>query len=88
MKLHVGNLAYTTTAETLQAAFSAGGRKVDSVAIQTSKAKGEPRGFAFVEFSNEADGLAAIAALNGQEIDGRAIKVDEARGRLGARRPA
>ena len=80
-KLHVGNIAYTTTADTLKAAFAEQGRQVASVALQTSRMTGEPRGFAFVEMATDADAEAAIAALDGREIDGRALRVAEQRGR-------
>ena len=86
IKLHVGNLDYTTTAEAVRAAFAAGGRQVADVSLPTGKVSGEPRGFAFVQMATEADADAAIAALNGSQLDGRAIRVDLARGRLGARR--
>ena len=81
-KLHVGNLAYTTTADTIRAAFAEGGRAVEAVSMVTSKKYGEPRGFAYVQMANDADADAAIAALNQREIDGRRIKVTEARGRI------
>ena len=81
-KLHVGNIAYTTTSEKLQALFSEGGRQVQTVSIATSKRNGDPRGFAFVQMATEADAQAAIATLNEREIDGRAITVAEARGRF------
>jgi RNA recognition motif-containing protein len=86
VKLHVGNLAYTTTADTLRAAFCEGGRQVASVSMATGHKNGEPRGFAFVEMATEKDAAAAIAALHQREIDGRAIKVEEARGRIRSRR--
>ncbi len=81
-KLHVGNLAYTTTVEALRAAFSEGGRNVESVSMPTSMKDGEPRGFAFVQMATEADAEAAVAALHLREIDGRQVKVQESRGRL------
>lgn len=85
-KLHVGNLAYTTTSEKILAAFSEGGRQVTTVTIATSKKNGDPRGFAFVQMANEADAQAAITALHESEIDGRTIKVAEAGGRFRAGR--
>lgn len=83
-KLHVGNVSYTTTAETLRAVFSADGRQVSDVSVMTGHKTGESRGFAFVQMATEADAQAAIAALDGREVDGRAIKVNAARG-LGRR---
>ena len=84
-KLHVGNLAYSTTAETLRTAFAGDGRTVADVSVGTSRVTGEPRGFAYVTMATEDDARAAIAALDGREIDGRAVKVDEARTRRAAR---
>jgi cold-inducible RNA-binding protein len=81
-KLHVGNLAYTTTSEQIQAAFAQGGRQVTSVTMGTSKRDGSPRGFAFVQMGSEADAQAAIAALHETEIDSRTVKVSEAGGRF------
>src|ERR1044072_313274 len=78
MKLYVGNLSFSTTEETLQAEFGAHGQ-VEEVAVITDRDTGRPRGFAFVAMSNDAEGRAAIEALNGTEIDGRTITVNEAR---------
>ena len=78
MRLYVGNLSYSTTQETLENEFSAFG-PVDEVAIINDRETGRPRGFAFVTMSNPEDGKAAIESLNGREIDGRAITVNEAR---------
>lgn len=86
VKLHVGNLAYTTTAETLRVAFSENGRQVESVAMATGHKTGDPRGFAFVHMANDVDAQAAITALNERQIDGRPIRVEEARGRLRTKR--
>jgi hypothetical protein len=78
MKLYVGNLSFSTTEETLQAEFGAHGQ-VEEVAVITDRDTGRPRGFAFVSMANDAEGRAAIEALNGMEIDGRTITVNEAR---------
>ena len=78
MKLYVGNLSFSTTEETLQAEFGAHGQ-VEEVAVITDRDTGRPRGFAFVSMANDNDGRAAIEALNGTEIDGRTITVNEAR---------
>jgi len=80
-KLYVGNLSYSATEETLRAAFGADGRKVTEVALITDRTTGQPRGFAFVQMGSEADAQSAIAALNGKEIDGRTLNVNEARER-------
>ena len=79
-RLYVGNLAYSTTKETLEKAFSAHGEVV-SVDLITDRDTGRPKGFAFVEMSTPEEGDAAKTALNGSEIDGRAINVDVARER-------
>jgi RNA recognition motif-containing protein len=78
MKLYVGNLSFSTTEETLQAEFSAHGQ-VEEVAVITDRDTGRPRGFAFVSMQNENEARAAVEALNGTEIDGRTITVNEAR---------
>jgi RNA recognition motif-containing protein len=85
-RLHVGNISYETKVETLSALFSEGGRKVANVTIPLSKAKGEPRGFAYVEMASEEDVQAAITSCDGREIDGRKIRVDQVRGRAAGRR--
>ena len=78
MKLYVGNLSFSTTEETLQAEFGAHGQ-VEEVAVITDRDTGRPRGFAFVTMQSDSEGQAAIEALNGAEIDGRTITVNEAR---------
>lgn len=78
MKLYVGNLSFSTTEETLQAEFGAHGQ-VEEVAVITDRDTGRPRGFAFVSMSNDGEARAAIEALNGTEVDGRTITVNEAR---------
>jgi cold-inducible RNA-binding protein len=78
MKLYVGNLSYSTTQDTLQAEFAAHGQ-VQEVAIITDRETGRPRGFAFVTMANEEEGRAAIETLNGHEVDGRTVTVNEAR---------
>jgi cold-inducible RNA-binding protein len=78
MKLYVGNLSFSTTEEALQAEFAAHGQ-VDEVAVITDRDTGRPRGFAFVSMTNDNEARAAIEALNGTEVDGRTITVNEAR---------
>jgi RNA recognition motif-containing protein len=78
MKLYVGNLSFSTTEESLQNEFSAHGQ-VEEVAVITDRDTGRPRGFAFVSMSNDAEARAAIESLNGTEVDGRTITVNEAR---------
>jgi RNA recognition motif-containing protein len=82
-RLYVGNLSFNTTESALRAAFERGGRKVSEVKIVTDRATGQPRGFAFVEMSSPAEAQAAIAELNGQDLDGRTLKVNEAQERSG-----
>ena len=81
-KLYVGNLNYTTTETALRDAFTKDGRTVREVAIPMDRESGRPRGFAFVEMASEADAQAAIADLNGKELDGRQVNVNEARERM------
>jgi RNA recognition motif-containing protein len=80
-KLYVGNLSYTTTEDGLRAAFAANGRTVKEVAIPSDRETGRPRGFAFVTMGSDADAKAAIAALDGKDLDGRSLKVNEAQDR-------
>jgi RNA recognition motif-containing protein len=80
-KLYVGNLAFTTSEASLRAAFSSDGRDVREVAVISDRETGRPRGFAFVQMGSEKDAQAAIAAWNGKELDGRALKVNEAQER-------
>ncbi|MBI3819427.1 MAG: RNA-binding protein [Planctomycetes bacterium] len=80
-RLYVGNLNFTTTEDTLRAAFSGGGRTVRAVSVPTDRETGRPRGFAFIEMGSEADAKAAIAAMNGKDLDGRTLKVNEAQER-------
>jgi cold-inducible RNA-binding protein len=77
-RLYVGNLSYGTTKETLEKAFSEHG-EVTGVNIITDRQTGRPKGFAFVEMGSPEAADAAKTALNGTEIDGRAINVDNAR---------
>lgn len=82
-RLYVGNLSYQTTQDSLRAAFEQDGRKVVEVKIVTDRETGQPRGFAFVEMSSPAEAQAAIAALDGQPLDGRTLRVNEAQERSG-----
>ena len=80
-KLYVGNLNYTTTEESLRAAFGANGREVTSVSIIMDRETGRSRGFAFVEMANDDFAKAALAELDGQDLDGRMLRINEARER-------
>lgn len=76
--IFVGNLSYQTTQDDLYAAFAAYGA-VERVNIVTDRDTGQPRGFAFVEMTERNDAETAIAKLNGAELNGRAMNVNEAR---------
>ncbi|MDQ3414812.1 MAG: RNA-binding protein, partial [Verrucomicrobiota bacterium] len=78
--LYVGNLSFETTENDLNDLFSEHG-KVTDVAILSDRETGRSRGFGFVTFTDAAGANAAIAALNGKEIGGRALTVNEARAR-------
>jgi RNA recognition motif-containing protein len=80
-RIYVGNLSWDTTEETLRAAFAADGRNVKEVNIMTDRDTGRPRGFAFVEMASPQDAQAAIEALDDTPLDGRNIKVNEAKER-------
>ena len=79
-RLYLGNLSYSTTEDKLRAAFEPYGT-VASATIMLDRMSGRSRGFGFVEFANEADAKKAIEALNGADVDGRALTVNEARAR-------
>jgi RNA recognition motif-containing protein len=76
--IFVGNLSYETTQEDLQAAFSQFG-SVERINIVTDRDTGQPRGFAFVEMTEARDAQNAISQLNGSELRGRSLNVNEAR---------
>ncbi len=80
-KLYVGNLNYNTTELALKEAFGADGREVQSVSIIMDRETGRPRGFAFVEMATAEGAQAALAALDGQELEGRMLRINEARER-------
>ncbi len=80
-RLYVGNLSFDTTQESLTGAFEKDGRTVKEVNIITDRETGRPRGFAFVEMGNESDAQAAIQAMDGVDLDGRNLKVNEAKER-------
>ena len=77
-KLYVGNLPYSATQQSLQDKFSQCG-EVDSVNVITDQGTGQSKGFAFVEMSSDSEAQKAIQELNGASIDGREIKVNEAK---------
>ncbi len=80
MNIYVGNLSYNTDDVALRGAFEAYGT-VASAQVITDRETGRSRGFGFVEMPNDEQARAAIAALNGQELDGRKLNVNEARPR-------
>jgi cold-inducible RNA-binding protein len=80
-KLYVGNLNYNTTEDLLREAFSRNGREVTSVSIVMDRETGRSRGFAFVEFSTSEAAQQALQELDGQDLDGRMLRINEARER-------
>jgi len=76
-KLYIGNLNYSTDEGSIRKMFEAHGEVV-SLNLITDKYTGQSKGFGFVEMATDEAAKAAIAALNGQQIDGRAIRVNEA----------
>ena len=76
--IFVGNLAFSATEDSLRAMFEAHGA-VERVSIMTDRETGRSRGFGFVEMTNADEADRAIAALNGAELSGRAMNVNEAR---------
>jgi cold-inducible RNA-binding protein len=78
VKLYVGNLPYEMTEEKLEALFSEAGH-VASAKIITDRQTGQPRGFGFVEMDTKAEAQKAISMLNGKEVEGRVLAVNEAR---------
>ena len=78
IKLYVGNLSYEITEPQLQTLFSEAG-EVTSAKIITDRETGQPRGFGFVEMETKLEGQKAISMLNGRSLDGRPLKVNEAK---------
>src|SRR5258708_6517145 len=76
--IFVGNLSFGATEDTVRALFAPHG-SVSRVNICTDRDSGQPRGFGFVEMDNDSEGDKAIAALNGKDLDGRALNINEAR---------
>ncbi len=85
-KLYVGNLSYDTESSSLEQLFAQYG-KVTSVNIITDRMTGRARGFAFVEMESSDAAKAAISALNGVELDGRQLRVNEAQDKERSSRP-
>ena len=80
MNIYVGNLSFETTERELESAFASYGA-VTSARIATDRDTGRNRGFGFVEMANQAEAQAAIAGLNGSDLQGRSLTVNEARPR-------
>lgn len=80
MKIYVGNMSFNTSEAALEEAFTAHG-DVQEVAVVMDRDTGRPRGFAFVTMPDDGQARAAIEALNGQELDGRTLNVNEAKPR-------
>jgi cold-inducible RNA-binding protein len=80
MKLYVGNLSFQTSSSDLQDLFSQAGT-VESAAVVEDRDTGQSRGFGFVEMASREEGEAAIQQLNGKEVGGRALNVNEAKPR-------
>ena len=76
MKIYVGNLSWGTSSDYLENLFAKIGT-VESAQVVTDRDSGRSRGFGFVEMA-QSDGVRAVAELNGQEVDGRALRVNEA----------
>jgi RNA recognition motif-containing protein len=79
-KLYVGNLGFDVTDKDLEALFTQAGT-CDSVAVITDKFSGQSRGFGFVEMSSTSEAQRAIQQFDGHDLNGRALKVNEARDR-------
>ena len=80
-RLFVGNLPFSVDEQQLRTLFEEGGRQVSEVKIVTDRDTGRPRGFAFVDMATEQEAQAAINSLNGRDMGGRALTVNEARER-------
>jgi cold-inducible RNA-binding protein len=76
--IFVGNLSFTATEDGVRSMFEAYGT-VDRVSIVTDRDTGQPKGFGFVEMTNDAEAEKAITDLNGTELNGRALTINEAR---------
>lgn len=80
-RLYIGNLSYQTTVESLRATFETGGRTVKDATIITDRETGQSRGFGFIEMGTAEEAAAALAELDGQDLDGRQLRISEARER-------
>jgi cold-inducible RNA-binding protein len=80
MNIYIGNVSFDTTEDQIRQAFEGFG-EVSTVNIIMDRDTGQPRGFAFVEMSAKEEAMAAISGLNGQDLNGRALNVNEAKPR-------
>jgi len=80
MNIYVGNMSFDTTEEQLRQAFEGFG-EVSTVSIITDKYSGKPKGFGFVEMAKKDEATAAISGLNGHDLNGRTLNVNEAKPR-------
>ena len=78
MNIYIGNMSFDTTEDQLRQAFTAFG-EVTSVKIITDKHDNRPKGFGFVEMAEKESAISAIKGLNGKEVNGRALNVNEAK---------
>ena len=85
-RLYVGNLPFSVDESALRSLFEQNERQVEEVKLVTDRETGRPRGFGFVEMGSSEDADKAIQALNGYEMDGRQLNVNEARERSGGAR--
>jgi cold-inducible RNA-binding protein len=76
--IFVGNLSFSVTEAALRLVFEAYGA-VERVSVMTDRDTGQPKGFAFVDMTNDGEAAKAIAALNGKDVEGRTLTVNEAR---------
>jgi RNA recognition motif-containing protein len=82
-RLYVGNLPFSADETAVRALFEQNGRTVSEVKLITDRDTGRPRGFGFVEMESDQQAQQAISQLDGKELDGRQLKVNEARERTG-----
>ena len=80
VNIYVGNMSYSTTEDELRSLFEEHGA-VEDVRVITDRDTGRPKGFAFVDMSDDTEAQAAMQALNGKEVGGRTLTVNEARPR-------
>jgi cold-inducible RNA-binding protein len=80
-RLYIGNLSFNTSTEALRAALEAAGGTVTDLHLPTDRETGRPRGFGFAELASEEEARAVIEAMDGKDLDGRNLTVNEARER-------